>query len=253
MNSRSIRERLRCSQASDLQGSVPILRSTLLVLLLLPAGAVAGHGPSQVTSQVPVQAPRIVCLGDSLTEGYQVAPEFSWPSLIEKRLHAGAWPGAVVVNAGVSGSTSASALSRLNWQLRNKPDVLILALGANDGLRGIDPPVTRKNLAATIDAAKAEGIAVLLGGMRMPPNYGADYTREFQAVFTSLAAEKQVAFLPFLLEGVAARPELNQADGIHPTAAGYEIVAETVLGFLTPLLNELLGETRNVIREEATP
>lgn len=181
--------------------------------------------------------PRIVCLGDSLTEGYSLAPEQAWPHLVEKMLRNTGWPEARVVNAGISGSTSASAVARLKWQLKNPPDVLVLALGANDGLRGIAPAETKKNLAAAIDLARANGVTVLLAGMRMPPNYGTDYTKGFEATFTSLAAEKNVAFVPFLLDGVAADPALNLPDGIHPNAAGYEVIARTVASHLKPLLS----------------
>lgn len=181
-------------------------------------------------------SPRIVCLGDSLTEGYGLAPEQAWPDLLQVALRRESWPHAEVINAGVSGSTSASAVSRLKWQLRHKPDILVLALGANDGLRGIAPDETRKNLAAAIDLAQSSGIVVLLAGMKMPPNYGPEYTRQFEATFTELATEKHVALIPFLLDGVAADPALNLPDGIHPNANGYEIVARTVARYLRPLL-----------------
>jgi acyl-CoA thioesterase I len=183
--------------------------------------------------------PRIVCLGDSLTEGFGLAPEQAWPHLLEEKLRREGWPHAEIVNAGVSGSTSASAVSRLQWQLRDPPDVLILALGANDGLRGIDPAETKKNLGAAIDLARSKGIVVLLAGMKMPPNYGNEFTRAFEGTFTQLAAEKQVAPIPFLLEGVAANPDLNLADGIHPNAEGYAIIAETAARHLKPILEKL--------------
>lgn len=207
-----------------------------VVLSLSVASARAAPSTEAVAGR-----PRIVCLGDSLTEGYGLAPGQAWPELLENALRSQGWPGAVVVNAGVSGSTSASAVSRLKWQLKSPPDVLIVALGANDGLRGIAPEETRKNLAAALDLAQGSGIVVLLAGMRMPPNYGAEYTRAFESTFSALAAEKTVALLPFLLEGVAADPALNLADGIHPNAAGYEIVAKTVERHLKPLLAKHVG------------
>jgi len=183
--------------------------------------------------------PRIVCLGDSLTEGYSLAPEQAWPDLLQAALRRDGWPRAEVINAGVSGSTSASAVSRLKWQLRSKPDVLVLALGANDGLRGIAPEETRKNLAAAIDLAQSSGIVVLLAGMKMPPNYGPEYTKSFEATFSALAADKKVGLIPFLLEGVAADPALNLPDGIHPNAEGYVIIAQTVARHLKTLLDKL--------------
>jgi acyl-CoA thioesterase-1 len=200
-----------------------IAGSAVVALLLLAAGARAGT---------------VVCLGDSLTEGFGVAPERSWPSLLQASLREAGHPGLRVVNAGISGSTSASAVSRLRWQLAAKPDVVILALGGNDGLRGLALSETEKNLAEAIALAKSEGVRVVLAGMQIPPNYGPEYTRRFRELFPALARRFEVALIPFLLEGVAARPELNLADGIHPNAAGYERVARNVLEVLLPLLSD---------------
>lgn len=196
----------------------------VVLLLLLLAAASASAGPV------------VLCLGDSLTEGYGVAPEQAWPSLLERRLRRGGYPEARVLNAGISGSTTASAVSRLRWQLRAGPDVVILELGGNDGLRGLDLEQTRKNLGEAIALAKSQGVRVLLAGMKLPPNYGPDYAGRFEALFPALAREHHVALIPFLLAGVAARPELNLPDGIHPNPSGHEIVAETVLAALRPLL-----------------
>lgn len=184
--------------------------------------------------------PRILCLGDSLTEGLGVKPEEAWPALLETALKANGMKDAVVVNAGISGSTSASGPSRIRWLLKGptKPDVIILELGANDGLRGASTETMKKNLEETIELSRESGAQMLLAGMKMPTNYGADYTKKFEAVFPELALAQKVPLIPFILDGVAADPKLNQADGIHPTAAGHKIVAKTVLGFLTPLLAE---------------
>jgi acyl-CoA thioesterase-1 len=215
---------------------VIVLRTLLAVLvcatpvLAEPAGPAGAPGPNAVGK------PLIVCLGDSLTEGYQVDPERAYPAVVQTRLQERGWPEIEVVNAGISGSTSASAVARLRWQLRRKPDVLILALGANDGLRGVAPQTTKINLSAAIDLAQSEDITVLLAGMMLPPNYGTDHTEAFERVFRELATEKSVALIPFLLADVAADPDLNQPDGIHPTAAGYSIVADTVIEHLVPLL-----------------
>jgi acyl-CoA thioesterase-1 len=198
-----------------------------LVLALagcLLLGADAGDGPV------------VLCLGDSLTEGFGVSPEQAFPSLLEQRLRQAGHPRARVINAGISGSTSASAASRLRWQLRAQPDVLLLALGANDGLRGLDLAATRRNLEDAIALAKQAGVQVVLAGMKLPPNYGPAYTREFEALFRDLADAHGAALIPFLLEGVAARPELNLADGIHPNARGHERVADNVVAVLLPLL-----------------
>lgn len=199
--------------------------ASALWLLALPSGP--------ATSADPVV---VLCLGDSLTEGFGVAPEYSFPERLEGRLRESGHPNARVVNAGISGSTSASGLSRLRWQLRAKPAVLVLALGANDGLRGIDLASTRKNLSETIALAKAKGVAVLLAGMKIPPNYGLRYSGDFEALFPALAREHEVALIPFLLDGVAARPELNLPDGVHPNSVGYERVTANVLEHLLPLL-----------------
>lgn len=178
----------------------------------------------------------ILFLGDSLTEGLGLDERENFPSLIARRLEADGRADVEVVNAGVSGSTSASGLSRLQWFARSEPDLLVLALGANDGLRGLDVNEMKKNLAATIEFAQANGIAVALTGMLVPPNMGPDYTSAFAQVFPDLATQYDLPLLPFLLEGVAAVPELNQADGIHPNVEGAKIVAETVYEFLLPLL-----------------
>lgn len=197
--------------------------------------------PAPVLAQAeppPQSGPRVVCLGDSLTEGFGLTPEEAWPQLLQGELRRSGWPTIEIVNAGVSGSTSASAVSRLKWQLRSRPAFLVLALGANDGLRGIPAEETSKNLAATIDLAHEHGITVLLAGMKMPPNYGPEFTRQFESVFTSLASQKNVALVPFLLDGVATDPALNLADGIHPNAKGHEILARTIGEHLRPLLDK---------------
>ena len=184
----------------------------------------------------------LVCLGDSLTEGYGVAPEESYPSVLERRLREDGLE-VRVLNAGISGSTSASGLSRLRWQLRAEPDLLLLALGANDGLRGIDPAATRRNLARVLELARDLELPVVLAGMRLPPNYGPEHVKAFEALFPSLAEEYGVPLVPFLLEGVAARPELNLADGIHPTARGYQRVVDNLLPVVRPLLEGMFPKS----------
>ena len=185
----------------------------------------------------------IVCLGDSLTEGYGVAKEKAYPALVETKLQAlhlkdSKWPEVRVINAGISGSTTASALGRLKWYLKQKPNVVFLALGANDGLRGQDIDSAKANLRATILLAKQNQIEVWLGGMYMPPNYGAAYTKKFHKIFVDLAKEEHLAFLPFLLEGVALHPDLVQPDGIHPNEKGHQEVATRVFDFFKAHLKE---------------
>jgi acyl-CoA thioesterase-1 len=179
--------------------------------------------------------PRIVFLGDSLTAGLGLPADQSYPALIGKKLKDRGYPHEVV-NAGISGDTSAGGARRLDWSLEGDVRVLVLALGANDGLRGLPPDDLKKNLAAMLDRAAARGIPVILAGMEAPPNNGADYTRAFRGVYAELAKKHRVRFIPFLLQGVAGDPSLNQADGIHPNARGAEIVAELVFAELEPLL-----------------
>jgi acyl-CoA thioesterase I len=181
----------------------------------------------------------VVFFGDSLTEGYGLddpASE-SYPAVIQKKIDDAHLPWRVV-NAGLSGETSAGGLRRVDWILRQPIDVFVLALGSNDGLRGIEPAVTSANLQGIIDRVRAKNPAtkIVLAGMMLPPDMGEDYTREFSALFSTLARKNGVAFVPFLLEGVGGRPELNQSDGKHPTPEGHAKVAETVWRILRPLL-----------------
>ncbi len=191
----------------------------------------------RVTPQNAVSAgrPRIVFLGDSLIAGYGLARDQSVPSLIQGRINAAGFD-FEVVNAGVSGDTSAGGLSRLQWSLTGAVKVLVVELGANDGLRGLPVAAMKANLGTIITRAQARDIKVLLTGMEAPPNYGPAYTNEFRAVFASLAAEHRVAFVPFYLDGVAGHPRLNIADGIHPNPEGNRIVAQTIWRALRPLL-----------------
>ena len=177
----------------------------------------------------------IVALGDSLTAGLGVAADEAYPARLEARLAREGYAYRVV-NAGVSGDTTAGGLRRVDWVLRAKPEIVIVALGANDGLRAQSPQAMRENLAAIVRRLQAAGARVLLAGMRLPPNYGTEYTKEFQAVFPEVARSTGAAFMPFLLDGVAADTRLNQPDGIHPTAAGYQVIADRLWPYLRPLL-----------------
>ena len=182
---------------------------------------------------------RVLCLGDSLTEGYMLGKDQAWPALVEGALTQKGYKVALI-NAGISGSTTASGASRLQWHLKGKDPahILVLALGANDGLRGLDVAAAKKNLIATIRLAKQAKMSVLLAGMRIPPNYGAAYADSFHKIFGEIAAEENIPLLPFLLEGVGGEPSLNLPDGIHPNAKGYQIVAKTMLRALEPLLKD---------------
>jgi acyl-CoA thioesterase I len=178
--------------------------------------------------------PRIVVLGDSLTAGLGLPASAAYPALLERRLK-DAGMNFEVVNSGVSGDTSAGGLERLDWALQGDVRVLVLALGANDGLRGLPIEQLRRNLSQAIERAQARRIAVILAGMEAPPNYGRDYIAAFHKVYPELAAQYHVAFVPFLLQGVAGSAALNQGDGIHPTATGARIVADNVWSVLEPI------------------
>jgi len=179
----------------------------------------------------------VLMLGDSLTEGTGVEKTKAYPYLVEQKLKAQGFLAIKVINAGVSGSTTASALSRLTWYLRDRPDILLLALGANDGLRGLPTLQIKHNLAETIELALSKGIRVVLAGMKMPPNYGEDYTLKYEKVFLELAKEYGILFIPFLLEGVAGDPKLNLPDGIHPNERGHQIISELVYKTLVKVVN----------------
>ena len=183
----------------------------------------------------------VIFLGDSLTAGYELDEDQAFPAHIDTALRE-AGHNVRIVNAGISGDTTAGGLARLDWLLGQQPDVLFVGLGGNDGLRGMPLETSEANLRAIIERATATGTRVLLAGMLIPPNYGSDYTEAFAAIYPRLARELDVPLIPFLLAGVAARPELNLPDGIHPNAEGQRIVAETVLQHLEPLLTPISGE-----------
>jgi acyl-CoA thioesterase I len=185
-----------------------------------------------------------VFLGDSLTAGLGLAREQSVPSLIQARLEANGYE-YEVVNAGVSGDTSAGGLRRLDWALDGDIDVLVVELGANDGLRGLPVAQMKQNLDAIVTRAKQRGITVILTGMEAPPNYGTAYTSEFRAVFRDLADKHDVVFVPFFLEGVAGIPSLNNSDGIHPNPAGARIIEQTIWRALEPLVSRATETQRH--------
>lgn len=180
--------------------------------------------------------PRIVALGDSLTAGLGLLEQQAYPALLQRRIDADGFQ-FEVVNAGVSGDTSAGGVRRLEWALEGDVKVLIVALGANDGLRGLSVVDMKKNLSGIVEKAKERNIVVILAGMEAPPNYGADYTVAYRQVFQDVAREQRVRFIPFLLAGVAGQSNLNQGDGVHPTADGAAIMAETVWRALRPVLD----------------
>jgi acyl-CoA thioesterase-1 len=183
------------------------------------------------------RVPVILDFGDSLTAGYGLMPEQAFPARLEAWLRARGIA-TKVINAGVSGDTTAGGLARLDWALADKPDLVILAMGANDALRGIDPRLTYANLDKILTRIQAAGAKVLLLGMRAPPNWGRRYQAQFDAIFPDLATKHHVSLYPFFLDGVALDPALNQSDGLHPTARGADIIAERV----APLVQGLLAD-----------
>ena len=207
------------------------------VIGLLACLLVAGTGAARAQQARPVA---IVALGDSLTAGYQLPPGDAFPVKLQAALKAKGLD-VTVENAGVSGDTSTGGLERLDWAVGDGVDAVILELGANDALRGIDPAVTRRNLDEILTRLKARGIAVLLTGMLAPPNMGPQFAAAFNPIFPELAAKHGVLFDPFFLEGVAAVRDLNLADGMHPNARGVDAIVARIL----PKVEELVAEVRS--------
>ena len=186
---------------------------------------------------------RILFFGNSLTAGYGLEPQQAFPALIQEKIDSLGWD-FEVINAGLSGETSAGGRSRIRWLLQQPVEILVLELGANDGLRGIDLRDTEKNLQAIIDLTRAQypKVQIVLAGMQVPPNLGQHYGEQFHALFPRLAKRNGAVLIPFLLEGVGGRPELNLPDGIHPTAAGHRLLADNVWQVLKPELVEILSQ-----------
>ena len=179
----------------------------------------------------------VLAFGDSLTAGYGVKDEESYPSKLQEKIFSAGFPHKVV-NAGVSGDTTAGGVRRIRWLMKHEPEIVILALGANDGLRGLSIDEMRKNLEIMITICREHNAQILLAGMKALPNYGEDYMREFETVFPELAEKHDLIFLPFLLEGVAGEREYTQSDGLHPLASGYSIITDLVWQRLKPMLKK---------------
>jgi acyl-CoA thioesterase-1 len=205
----------------------PLLASLVLLAVLAV--------PARAAERVPAAERVIIAFGDSLTAGQGVAVAESYPALLAARLSAEGYRYRVV-NAGVSGDTTAGGLRRVDWGLRLNPEIVILELGANDALRGQDLSAVTANLDQLVERFQSAGARVLLAGMRLPPNYGSWYATEFRGVYTEVARRRGVAFMPFFLDGVGGDPRLNQPDGIHPTAEGYRVIVDRLWPYLLPLL-----------------
>lgn len=200
------------------------------------AGAPAVDTPTAEPRPQPrTERPRIVFLGDSLTAGLGLSVESSYPSLIQRKIDQDDL-GYEVVNAGVSGDTTAGGVRRFDWSMEGDVRILVLALGANDGLRGLAVTDMQRNLQTMVDRARSRGIEVLLCGMEAPPNFGAQYATQYRQAFATLGAQPGVRFVPFLLDGIAGVPAFNQADGIHPNAEGARRVADLLWAALRPML-----------------
>jgi len=202
----------------------------LLMIVLL----FTSLGPAQAQSQT------ILFFGDSITAGNGVAQDEAFPALIQQKIDSLGW-NFDVINGGLSGETSAGGLRRIDWMLQRPIDLFVLELGGNDGLRGIDLSTTKQNLQAIIDKVQKTypQTKIVLAGMKVPPNLGESYTREVTQMYPSLASKNDISLIPFLLKGVAGKQELNQADEIHPNAAGHAIIAETVWEYLKPILQQM--------------
>lgn len=216
-----------------------MMRLTIVLLCLSPTPLFRPVISLASENDVPLRK-TIVVLGDSLAAGYGLDPSQSYPALLQKKIDA-EHLNFTVVNAGLSGDTSSGGLRRIDWLLRRRLDVLVLELGGNDGLRGIPVGLTKTNLQSIIDRTKQKypQALVVLAGMQMPPNMGAEYTAAFANVFPELAKANQAALVPFLLEGVGGKPELNQPDMIHPTAEGQHVVTDNVWKVLKPVLEKV--------------
>lgn len=212
----------------------PLIKTGIAAAAFAAAASAGGLGAP--ATPPGAHAPVILDLGDSLTAGYGLPESEAFPAQLQAWL-ARRGITASVVDAGVSGDTTAGGLARLDWALADKPDLVILALGANDALRGIDPAAVRSNLDKMIEKIKAAGAKVLLLGMLAPPNWGATYAHAFDSIFPDLARTERVPLYPFFLKGVAMRPELNQADGLHPNARGVVVLVDRI----GPVVAEVLG------------
>jgi acyl-CoA thioesterase-1 len=204
--------------------------SFIILTVLVFAGCGDEASPPS-TLESPEYDGIIVAVGDSLTEGLGVAEEFAYPALLEKKLQSLGY-NYRVINSGVSGETSSGTLARIEWVLKLKPDIVILTIGANDGFRGIDPELIKTNLHTIVRTLKEKEVTVLLGGMQMAQNLGKDYVSAFEKNYTLVAREENIGLIPFFLTGVAANLDLNQADGIHPTAEGYRAVVDHILPYV---------------------
>ncbi len=229
-------------------------RAVLTLVLLCCTAAVLGCGeeqpsrapaptapkasrPLETPPSIPTDAPTVAFLGDSLSAGMQLASHEAFPAVLQRTLAKEGLPFRLV-NAGVSGNTTGAGLARVDWILKQKPAIVVVQLGANDGFRGLSLPESEKNIRAILAKVEQQGARALLLGMQLPPNYGADYTRDFRALYERIAQDMDVAYVPFFMDGVAGVAKLNLADGIHPTAEGHRKLAENLRAPLARVLRD---------------
>lgn len=223
----------------------PTLALRLLVLSLATLafgllGDALGDVAKASSAQPHTQSPRLLFIGDSLTEGYGVSRTEAYPHIVAQQLKKRGYSQLSYINGAASGATSSIGPKMVSFQLKkSRPDVVVYALGSNDGLRGVKPTETRKRINAALDILAQHKVPVLLTGQRAAPNYGPAYTKAFDSMFAEIAKERSIAFLPFLLKGVAGETALNLADGIHPNAAGHKVIAGRVADALEPLIKAL--------------
>ena len=201
------------------------MKKIILIIFILLIQTVNAKGSD-------IQKETILFLGDSLTEGLGVNKEEAYPSLVQNLIKTNLNKEISIINGGVSGSTTSDGLARLKWYLRKKPSIILIALGANDGLRGLNLKKTQENLEEIVINAKDSGAKVLLAGMLMPPNYGPNYTQDFEKMYRYIQKKYNLKSMPFLLDGIAGKQEFNQRDGIHPNAKGHILIAKKVFEFL---------------------
>ena len=223
-------------------GFAAMVNSRIAALLALLLCLLAAPGLQAQTAPI-----KLAVLGDSLAAGYGVKPNQAIPARLEAALKAGG-RNVSVINHGVSGDTTAGGVERIDWMLADKPDIVLVELGANDALRGSDPAGTERNLDAIITKLKAAGVTVWLAGMLAPRNYGPEYAAQFDGLYKRLADKHGVPLYPFFLDGVAQEPTLNQADGIHPNPRGVDIVVERILPFITKNLDDYAAPVRSPAR-----
>lgn len=222
----------------------PLLGVVALGLIVAQGEAPAWAQNPKVASPTPSQAPQdkrrtVVFLGDSLTAGYGLSRAEAFPARVEKKMRESGFASWKVVNAGVSGDTSAGGLARLDWVFRAKPDVLFVCLGANDGLRGLPLDQTERNLRSILERGRKEGATLVLGGMLLPSNYGPEYTEKFAGIFPKVAKDFQARLVPFVLDKVALSAQYTLPDGIHPNAEGTRVIADTVWKTLEPVIRQV--------------